>query len=51
MNAAVLATIKLLNQVPDKLPDEGAQAGAAVDVAVKAAVGPLEKKLHAAEGP
>ncbi len=48
MNTAVLATIKLLNQVPEKLPDETAQAGAAVDLAVQMAVQPLEKKLDAA---
>ena len=48
MNAAVLATIKLLDQVPPKLPDETAQAGAAVDLAVQMAVQPLEKKLDAA---
>jgi hypothetical protein len=49
MNAAVLATIKLLNGVPDRLPDEGAQQGAAVDLAVQNAVKPLEKKLARAE--
>ncbi len=48
MNAAVLATVELLNNVPDKLPDEGAQQGAAVEVAVQNAVKPLEKKLAAA---
>jgi hypothetical protein len=48
MNAAVLATIKLLNQVPPTLPDETAQAGAAVDLAVQMATQPLEKKLDAA---
>ncbi|MBA3503903.1 MAG: hypothetical protein M4D80_40810 [Myxococcota bacterium] len=48
MNTAVLATIKLLNQVPPKLPDETAQAGAAVDLAVQMAVQPLEKKLDVA---
>jgi hypothetical protein len=48
MNAAVLATIKLLNSIPPKLPDETAQAGAAVDLAVQMAVQPLEKKLDAA---
>jgi hypothetical protein len=45
MKTAVLATIKLLNTVPDKLPDEGAQAGAAVDIAVQNAVKPLERQL------
>lgn len=48
MTEAVLATIKLLNDVPAKLPDEGAQAGAAVDLAVQNAVQPLEKELAAA---
>lgn len=47
MTAAVLATIKLLNALPDKLPDEGAEQGAAVDLAVRNAVKPLEKKLAA----
>lgn len=45
MNAAVLATIRLLTGVPDTLPDEGAQAGAAVDLAVQNAMKPLEQKL------
>lgn len=49
MNAAVLATIKLLNGVPDKLPDENAQAAAATDLAVRNAV-KLEKRLEAASG-
>ncbi|HLL24564.1 MAG TPA: hypothetical protein VK427_20675, partial [Kofleriaceae bacterium] len=48
MNAAVLATIKLLNQLPDKLPDEAAQQSAAVDLAVQTAVSPLEKELASA---
>jgi len=47
MNAAVLGTIELLNNVPDKLPDENAQQSAAVDIAVRNAVAPLEKKLAA----
>lgn len=48
MTEAVLATIELLNNIPAKLPDEGAQAGAAVDVAVQSAVRPLEAQLAAA---
>ena len=47
MNAAVVATIKLLHEIPTKLPDEGAQQGAAVDLAVQNAVKPLEQKLAA----
>jgi hypothetical protein len=49
MNAAVLATIRLLTSVPDKLPDEAAEQAAAVDLAVRNAVAPVEKKLTAAE--
>lgn len=51
VNAATLATIKLLNAVPEQLPDETAQAGAAVDLAVDAAVRPVEQRLaHAQRG-
>ncbi len=34
MREATLATIKLLNEVPDKLPDEGSARGAEIDMAV-----------------
>jgi len=47
VNAATLATIKLLNAVPERLPDETAQQGAAVDLAVDTAVRPLEQQLAA----
>lgn len=49
MNAAVLATIRLLTGVPDKLPDEAAEQVATVDLAVRNALAPVEKKLAAAE--
>lgn len=49
MATAVLATIRLLNSVPDKLPDEAAEQSATLDLAVRNAVGPLEKKLAALE--
>lgn len=45
MNTAVLATIRLLSGVPPKLPDEAAEARAAVDVAVQNAVRPLEQRI------
>lgn len=48
VNAATLATIKLLNAVPEQLPDETAQAGAAVDLAVDAAVRPYQRRVAAA---
>lgn len=44
MTAATAATIKLLDDVPNQLPDEAAEAGAAVDVAVATA-----KKQHTHE--
>jgi len=43
MAKATLATVGLLNNVPDKLPDEAAEQGAAVDTAV----GRVERKLAA----
>jgi hypothetical protein len=49
MNAAVLSTIRLLTSIPDKLPDEAAEQAAAVDLAVRNALAPVEKKLVAAE--
>lgn len=36
MGHATLATVKLVNTIPDRLPDEAAEQGAAVDVAVNA---------------
>jgi hypothetical protein len=33
---ALLAAVKLVNEIPDRLPDEAAEQGAAVDVAVNA---------------
>jgi hypothetical protein len=45
MNTAVLATLRLLSEVPPKLPDEAAQARASVELAVHDAVQPLEKRL------
>ncbi len=45
MNAATSATIKLLNAVPDRLPDETAQQGAAVDLAVGLATAPMHRQL------
>jgi hypothetical protein len=50
MTEAVLATIGLLNGVPVKLPDEGEQHGAAIDLAVRNAVAPLEAKIDKLEG-
>jgi hypothetical protein len=47
VSAATLATIKLLNELPEKLPDETAQQGAAVEVAVDTAVARSRKKLVA----
>jgi hypothetical protein len=47
MNAATLATIKLLNALPDRLPDETAQQGAAVDLAIGTAMAPVQSKLVA----
>jgi hypothetical protein len=41
MNDATLATIGLLNSVPDKLPDEAGDQGAALDLAVR----PWEEKV------
>jgi len=41
MAKATLATVSLLNNVPDKLPDEAAEQGAAVDTAV----GRVEREL------
>ena len=38
MGHATLATVKLVNAIPDRLPDEAAEQGAAVDVAVNNAV-------------
>jgi hypothetical protein len=35
--SAILAAVKLVNAIPDRFPDEAAEAGAAVDVAVNAA--------------
>ena len=49
MSAAVAATIKLLHGIPAKLPDETAQQGAAVELAVQNAVKPLEQKLAASK--
>jgi hypothetical protein len=43
MNNAMLATVGLLNSVPDKLPDEAAEQGAAIDVAV----GKVKRELAA----
>jgi len=48
MNTAVLATIRLLSEVPPKLPDEAAQARTSVELAVQNAVQPLEKQLATA---
>ncbi|MDQ3364663.1 MAG: hypothetical protein M3680_04465 [Myxococcota bacterium] len=45
MNAATLATIKLLDAVPDRLPDERAQKGATVDLAVGLAMAPVQQQL------
>lgn len=42
MNEATLATVKLLNNVPDKLPDEAGDQGAAIEVAVA----PQRKQLQ-----
>lgn len=47
MTAAVLSTIKLLNTVPEKLPDERAQQRSDVDAAVQAAVRPLQAEVAA----
>lgn len=38
MSRATLATVKLVNAIPEQLPDESAEQGAAIDVAVNAAV-------------
>lgn len=43
MTKATLATIELLNNVPDKLPDEAGDQGAAIDLAV----GKWQRKLRA----
>lgn len=43
MREATLATIKLLNDVPDKLPDEGSARGAEIELAV----GKAKQHLHA----
>jgi hypothetical protein len=45
MNRATLATVKLVNAIPEQLPDDAAEQGAAIDVAVNAAV----KRRRAAE--
>lgn len=44
MGSAVLAAVKLVNALPDRLPDEAAEQGAAVEVAVHAT-----ERRHAAE--
>lgn len=43
MREATLATIKLLNEVPDKLPDEGSARGAEIELAVSKAT----RHMHA----
>ena len=49
MNTAVLATIRLLTSIPDKLPDDAADEVTRVDLAVRNAVTPLEKKIATLE--
>ena len=41
LSAATLATIKILNAVPDRLPDDGVESKAALDLATR----PLETKI------
>ena len=50
MNEAVLATIRLLNTVPPRLPDVAADEKASLDLAVQNAIKPLEKQLAVARG-
>jgi hypothetical protein len=45
MTEATLATLRLLNAVPERLPDEAAELGAQIDTAV----GKLERQLDARE--
>jgi hypothetical protein len=45
MTEATLATLRLLNAVPERLPDEAAELGAQIDMAV----GKLERRLDARE--
>jgi hypothetical protein len=46
MNAATIAIVKLLDDVPNQLPDEAAEQGAAVDVAVSRANQRVDAQRH-----